>query len=258
MQSVSPDEGIIRPIKGNKDPDIGPVALMVMLPETLNRILQAAGAKEVPFSDTPLYKLYLIKARTGPPVAVAGPFFGAPHAVMGLEKLRVLGADKIWVLGWCGSLQPELRIGDLFIPTHAISEEGTSAHYSTVREDIASDPGLNRMLADTISRSGHLFIAGSIWTTDAIYRETPEKIIRFQRAGVLAVDMEMSALMTVAAYRSAALSALLVVSDELHELKWKPGFSNPLLKENTRLAGDLLLMLSMTETDNHSCNQAMR
>jgi len=56
--------------------------------------------------------------------------------------------------------------------------------------------------------------------------------------------MEISALLTVAAYRSVSLAGLLVVSDELSDLKWRPGFSNPLLKKNTRLAGELLLSLS--------------
>jgi len=52
----------------------------------------------------------------------------------------------------------------------------------------------------------------------------------------------------VAAYRSVSLAGLLVVSDELFDLKWRPGFSDPLLKKNTRLAGELLLRLSESLT----------
>ena len=95
---------------------------------------------------------------------------------------------------------------------------------------------------------GFTFTRGEIWTTDAIYRETPEKVRRYQEEGVLAVEMESAALLTVAAYRSVSLAGLLVVSDELSDLKWRPGFSNPVLKENTRLAGELLLRLSGTLT----------
>lgn len=248
MQKGIASEGIIRPAKGKKDPQIGTVALMVMLPEALKRLVQKAGAIEVPFSDTPLYRLYLMEAGTGLPTALAGPFFGAPHAVMGLEKLVALGAREVWILGWCGALQTDLYIGDLVVPVRAISEEGTSKHYPITGDIAATDPLLKRRLEDAIARSESEFKAGNIWTTDAIYRETPEKVMRFQKLGILAVDMEMSALLTVAAYRSVALAALLVVSDELSGLKWKPGFSRPRLKENTRLAGDLLLDLSMTLT----------
>jgi len=255
MQKDILSHGIIQPVRARSDPQIGPVALMVMLPEVLKRMVRKAGATEFPFSDTPLYRLYLTEGRSGLPIALAGPFFGAPHAVMGLEKLVALGAGYIWVLGWCGSLQRDFHIGDLFVPTQALSEEGTSTHYPIPGKIIASDPSLNRILTEAITRSDHEFKAGEIWTTDAIYRETPEKVIRFQERGILGVDMEMSALMTVAAYRSAALSALLVVSDELSELKWKPGFSSPRLNEKTQLAGDLLLELSQTLTDLHPRNR---
>lgn len=246
MQMETTNRGIIHPVKGKRDPDLGPVAVMVMLPHELKRLVRESGALEIPFSETPLYSLYLIEGGTGEPIALTGPFIGAPHAVMGLEKLIVLGAKKIWVLGWCGSLQPHLKIGDLVIPERAISEEGTSPHYPLAGKAAKCDSRLNHMLEDAITRAGRNFAKGNIWTTDAIYRETPEKVGIFQKKSVLCVEMELSALLTVAAYRSSALTALLVVSDELSNLKWKPGFSDPRLKESTRLAGDLLLDLAKT------------
>lgn len=245
MQLNQSGEGIIRPVKGKHDPPIGPVALMVMLPEALERLAQEAGAPQTPFSDASLYRLYLAGQPNGT-VALAGPFFGAPHAVMGLEKLIALGARNLWVLGWCGAIQRDLHVGDLIVPTKAVAEEGTSRHYPLHGKTPSADPELSRTLMDAMGIAGLMFRSGTVWTTDAIYRETPNKITHFQKLGVLAVDMEMSALMTVAAYRSAALSALLVVSDELSHLTWRPGFSSPLLKERTRTAGELLLKLART------------
>ena len=63
----------------------------------------------------------------------------------------------------------------------------------------------------------------------------------YQKRGVLAVEMEMSALMTLALYRGVKLGGLLVVSDELFNLKWRTGFSNPKLKRASRYAGELLI-----------------
>ena len=54
---------------------------------------------------------------------------GAPMAVMLLEQLIALGAQRLLYLGFCGALIPSYRIGDLFLPMHAIREEGTSYHY---------------------------------------------------------------------------------------------------------------------------------
>ncbi|MBW1782629.1 MAG: nucleoside phosphorylase, partial [Deltaproteobacteria bacterium] len=224
----------------------GPVALMVMLPSELKRLVRKAGATETAFSDTALYKLYRCEGKAASSITLTGPFIGAPHAVIALEKLIVLGTKKILVLGWCGSLQPDLRIGDLVIPTSAISEEGTSQHYPVGTEMPQSDSRLNRILEASIKDCGRAFTKGNVWTTDAIYRETAEKVRAYRDQGVLAVEMEISALLTVAHYRSVALTGLLVVSDELFDLRWKHGFSNPLLKKRTQLAGDLLLDLSKT------------
>jgi len=229
---------------GKRDPHLGPDALMVMLPAALKHLVRESQAEQVPFSETPLYKLYRTKRGPGPAVTLAGPFIGAPHAVIALEKLIVLGAKKILVLGWCGSLQPDLRIGGLVIPDRAISEEGTSQHYPLPFGAPRSDSKLNRMLENALRQQGLTFTKGEIWTIDAIYRETPEKVRQFREKGVLAVEMEISALLTVAAYRSVSLAGLLVVSDELFDLKWRPGFSDPLLRDNTRLAGELLLRLT--------------
>jgi hypothetical protein len=55
--------------------------------------------------------------------------------------------------------------------------------------------------------------------------------------------MEMSALITLAIYRAVKLSGLLVVSDELSDLKWHSGFQRLELKKTSRLAGEVLLNL---------------
>ena len=65
----------------------------------------------------------------------------------------------------------------------------------------------------------------------------------YQRRGILAVEMEMSALMTLAIYRAVSMTGLLVVSDELFDLKWRPGFSDPSLTEASRTAGEVILGL---------------
>ena len=251
MPAEQDNQEIIRPIKGKGDPDLGPVALMVMLHQELKWLVRISGAVEVRFSETPLYRLYQADGGPSgaPPVALAGPFFGAPHAVLGLEKLIALGVKTVWVLGWCGSLQPDLNAGHFVIPDRAVSEEGTSRHYPIAKKAPEAHPGLTCTVAQAAARNGWAYKKGTVWTTDAIYRETPKKVRHFQKMGVLAVDMEMSALLTVAAYRGADLAALLVVSDELSSLKWKPGFSNPRLYENTRMGGQLLLDLARATGD---------
>jgi uridine phosphorylase len=238
------NEAMIRPLKGKKDPDVERDALMVMIPSDLQFLVQETQAEELPFNGMSLYHLYRANKGVYGPLTLSGSFLGAPQAVIAMEKLIVLGAKRIWVLGWCGSLQPDLTIGHLIIPTGAVSEEGTSNHYPVSNRLPESTTALNRMLEEALIQQSLPFSKGSVWTTDALYRETPDKVKTYQDQGILAVEMEMSALMTVALYRSVAMAGLLVVSDELFRLKWRPGFSNPLLKKSSRTAGKVLLRLA--------------
>ncbi|MEJ2589433.1 MAG: nucleoside phosphorylase [Deltaproteobacteria bacterium] len=245
VQHHPPQEGVIRPRKGKRDPDLGPDAVMVMIPSDLAYVISRTKAKKVSFMDSGLYGLY--KTEEEPPVdmAVAGPFFGAPHAVMGIEKLIALGARRIWALGWCGSLQSDLRIGDMIIPLQGISEEGVSEHYPLAQKEATSDLRLCRLVEGHLKAQEVHFQKGTVWTTDAVYRETPGKIRRYETEGVLGVEMEISALLTVSAFRGVAFIPLLVISDELFDLKWRPGFSDPVFKENCKVAGDAVIAAVM-------------
>jgi uridine phosphorylase len=239
------DEGIISPLKYNSDPCIAEDAIMVMIPAELKRIVAMAEACKVSFSDGQMYHLFLVRKRgleTGPPIAIAGPFVGAPVAVIGMEKLIVMGAKRIWFFGWCGSIQPELTIGDVIIPEAAFSEEGTSDHYPITDPSPCSDPELCTELEQALKKLDVAFTRGKVWTTDAPYRESRKKVLSYQNQGTLAVEMELSALMTVSAYRSISMAGLLVVSDELFSLKWRKGFSSSRLKASSRAALDLLLL----------------
>ncbi len=190
--------------------------------------------------DAALPRIFLLPGAGRAPACLAGPCLGAPQAVMALEKLIALGAGRIWVFGWCGSLQPQVRIGDILLPTGAVSEEGTSAHYPLREPNPGPDAALAGRLRRRLRQCGMPFHEGRVWSTDAPYRETPGKVCRFRQQGVVAVDMEMSALMTVAAFRRVSLGAMLVVSDELSGPGWKPGFSSDRLRRASRRALGLL------------------
>ena len=85
-----------------------------------------------------------------------------------------------------------------------------------------------------------------IWTTDAIYRETPEKVKKHQRNGVLGVEMEGSALFTAARFRNVDAGAVMVVSDELSELSWRPGFSASNFKQARRAVSEAMRTICLT------------
>ena len=169
---------------------------------------------------------------------------GAPIAVMLLEQLIALGARRFIYLGFCGALNPAYRIGDCFMPTTGVREEGTSYHYLPADVVPTASPSLRALVMDEAATQKVPVQSGPIWTTDALYRETALKIQRFQAAGVHAVDMEMAALFAVAQYRACEVGAILIVSDECYHPTWQPGFHAPPFRQGCRDAVTLSIAVA--------------
>jgi len=231
------ERAIIFPAAGRNAPSSASDVIMAMTRWDLSMLVDMACAQKVAGGIGGLYSIYRSgQGDAGRSFDIAGPFLGAPQAVIGMEQIIARGASRVWILGWCGSLQHEIRIGALLVPDGAVSEEGTSAHYSSDGTIPGPDMEMAGMICAGAAACGIEIHRGSVWTTDALYRETASKVAYYQRKGILAVEMEMSALLTVAAYRGVSLAGLLTVSDELSSLKWKHGFGSRELKNATRQA----------------------
>jgi purine-nucleoside phosphorylase len=174
-------------------------------------------------------------------ICVAGPFMCAPYGAMVLESLIARGAKKIVVLGWCGAVNALLNIGDIVLVKEALVDEGTSCNYarlSPARPCSTPDMQLTDQLYDFWqAECGNMKLTRqTVWTTDAIYRETPGKVACFNNLGARAVEMECSALFSVARYHKVQISALLVVSDSVASNQWKHGFRDSRFKQARKLA----------------------
>jgi len=221
---------IVNPVKGKKPPDTGPLAIMAATESDLRLLSRLA--------DTPVVeqrKLYMsslqVHADDQLRFTLAGPMVGAPYAAMILEALSVWGVESILFVGWCGAVSRHVKAGDLIVPDSAMIDEGTSGHYCAPPCRVAlPDRLLVHQVGLALQRQGARFHDGAVWTTDAIYRETVEKVKHHQSKGALAVDMELSAIFTVAGFREIAAAGILVVSDELSDYQWRPGFNAPAFK----------------------------
>jgi purine-nucleoside phosphorylase len=248
-----PTDAIMVPRRVKGDPVIGPRAIMVAMEKDLGlmrRLLEMERRRASRILSSRLYQ----GVCGGQEVALVGPMCGAPYSVLILEKLIALGVEQVLFFGWCGSIQRNLPVGAFLVPDRAISEEGTSAHYP-VGSNVPRPSGhLFRAIEEGLVEWGVPFSKGPVWTTDAPYRETREKVVLFQGQGVLGVEMEVSALFTVAAFRQVDLGALLVVSDDLSCLQWKPGFSHMALAASRKIAAQVLcaLLEKMTDSDSRA------
>jgi uridine phosphorylase len=149
---------------------------------------------------------------------------GAPAAVAMMEEMTACGMRTLITTGSAGSLQPHAPVGTIVVPTSAIREEGTSHHYAPHDVPAEPHPGVASTITGLLDARGIPYLEGENWTTDAIYREHRGKIDLYRRAGVITVDMELSALWTVGAIRGVRCGAVVAVSDELHGDEWELGF----------------------------------
>ena len=238
--TLEDDKVIIESRQSSGEEPCKPVAILACTETDRQRFCRLATP--VVTSRRTVYNAHLQEIiHDGCSLTLAGPVLGAPQAVLVLEKLIALGSRALVVFGWCGSMQPDVKIGDWLLPNHARSEEGTSIHYPMKSERFVPDADLLAGLQDYCQQNGIAVRLGPIWTTDALLRETVHKVRAYGKDGLLAVEMELSALFHVAAYRKVRLVGLLVVSDELFTLKWQPGFGTSDFKRSCNQACQTIL-----------------
>lgn len=228
-------DSVINPIRGKKSPRLGPVAVITATRADLIALVTAFNLKK---EDKKNFLITDLWADESKGIAVAGPFIGSPHAAMVVENLIAFGARKILFSGWCGAVSPDVKAGDIIIPDGAFSDEGTSKHYGDFKADelLKTSGQLSLALKQSLISKDVAVKEGAIWTTDAIYRETRQKIEQYQKQGVLGVEMELSALIAVCMFRSVEIASVQVVSDEVSSFTWKQGFGTKQFKQSRLIA----------------------
>ncbi|MFD1514240.1 nucleoside phosphorylase [Halomarina rubra] len=158
-------------------------------------------------------------------VGVLGNFgIGAPTTVMLLEELVADGVEAFLSVGFAGCLDDAVEMGEFVVCDGAIRDEGTSHHYVESARMAHPSEAVLAATTDLLTERDESFHVGPSWTTDAIYRETVAEVERYAEAGVLTVEMEASAVFTVADHRDVDAGAMFVVSDYLGTDDWEPKF----------------------------------
>ena len=233
---MATDEAIIFPKKGKHSPQLGPVGVIAGTETDLTLLCRLLDFDKTQSQKLFTSRLY-VSGQPNADFSLSGPLIGAPYAAMVLETLIAWGVRKILFLGWCGSISIKAKIGDIIVPTSAIIDEGTSGHYKKDdnRMSFPSELMVAKLRA-ALDQKCLKYHHGPVWSTDAIYRETRDKVENYQRQDVIGVEMEISALFTVAQFRKVDIGAMVVVSDELAAFKWRPGFKMDAFKHGRKAA----------------------
>lgn len=232
------EDGIVRPVCNPGTPVLGPLAIMAATDADFQFL-----CRKLRLPDTRSVFLSTIRFDAADPTSptLAGPLLGSPYAVMMLETLQAWGVRTIIFVGWCGSVSSCLHSGDILVPDSAVIDEGTSLHYGQHSGAIVQPHDhLCDSLEKFVGQQDITYCKGRVWTTDGVFRETPSQIQKYQAQGAVAVEMELSALFSAAQFYALSLAALLIVSDELFTMQWRPGFKEKRFKQSRTAVCELL------------------
>ena len=127
---------------------------------------------------------------------------GSPVASDCVYYLRFTPCRIIIYVGLIGSLQPEIRIGDLILPTAANRGDGASQYFMDEAYPAVADFFLLEKLAykleNVCSDQDINIYCGPIYTTDSFAAETREFLEYWGSQKLLGIDMETSAIYVIA------------------------------------------------------------
>jgi uridine phosphorylase len=175
--------------------------------------------------------LYELKKSKGKVGIMAGFGGGSPMTAELAEEFAAMGAKRMILMTWAGTLQSDLKPGDIIVVDRAIRDEGTSYHYLPPAKYIDADAQLADQLETAIQARGETCSRGTTWTTDAPFRETVDEIRQYKMEGVKTVEMESAGLFTIGQVRNVATAAVVIAMDSLSELRWQvPERLDPILR----------------------------
>jgi uridine phosphorylase len=155
----------------------------------------------------------------GIPIIIVGPVLSGPWVAMALEELKVLGLKYAIGIGAYGSFSDELQIDDIVIADNAIISDGTSKEYSNDSEAKPTKRLLD-LVEVILQRENQKYKTASVWTIDAMYRESIEKMKMWSKRGAECVNLETGTFYTVARELDIESIYFGFILDLIHTEKW--------------------------------------
>lgn len=198
-----------------------PETAVVVWYESFNEVAFSYGAKPVwTFNcgiKVPVYTFVYDNTE----LAYACIPVGSPIVAALIEEMSVLGTKNFVFIGSCGVLEPSVG-NKLVVPEKALCGVGTAFYYKADESAFAEIKTASATA--TFLKSLDLpFVSGSVWSTDAMYRETPSAIKSAKEQGCICVDMECAAIAAVSKYKGVNSYQIMFTADRLTGEAWEKG-----------------------------------
>jgi len=153
----------------------------------------------------------------GQRVSVQGSGMGQPSMAIYVNELFTdYAVQSVVRVGSCGALTEALSLRDVVIAAGACTDSSMNRiAFEGLDYAPVADFGLLRAAVEAAEESDTVVHVGLLFSSDSFYAARPELVSRMVGYGVLAVEMEASALYTLAAKHGRRALAICTVSDHI-------------------------------------------
>ena len=153
----------------------------------------------------------------GCPVSVMASGMGMPSiGIYSYELFHFFGVENILRVGSAGAMSEKLHLRDIVLGEGACTDSNFGAQYGAAGTFAPiADFGLLRLAAAVAEERGLSYAVGNLYSSDVFYNDDPTVTARWQKLGVLAVEMEAAALYMNAARAGKKALAVCTISDHL-------------------------------------------
>ena len=195
----------------------GDVADYVLLPGDPDRVLLIAEHLDDP-EEVAYHREYrtVTGSYHGIPVSATSTGIGCPSAAIAVEELFNVGVSHFIRVGSSAAFVPGIDKGDILINPGSMRLDGASAMYVDEGFPAVADHFLVRALVDAATdlslARGFGMHVGINASSDGFYAETPEWVENMLKHRIMNVEMESSAIFTIAHLRGAKAAMVCATS----------------------------------------------
>lgn len=217
-EAVIQAKGLIEPVENFPD-----VTVSCFSEPLYAKVLEALHAKVICYGNSvsgrmPIYEVLY----RGERFAFYLSNVGEPKCVMDYEDILAMGSRCLILFGNCGVLDRSIADCGIIIPTKAIRDEGCSYHYAPPGDTIDVNHRYAALFKEVLAERGYSYVEGITWTTDAVYRETREKVNRRKDQGAICVEMECAGMQALCDFRNTEFFQFFYAGDNLDNAQWEP------------------------------------
>ncbi len=153
----------------------------------------------------------------GEPVSVMASGMGMPSiGIYSYELFNFFGVENIMRIGSAGAMSKKIRVRDIIIGMGASTTTNFAVQYGLEGTFAPiADYKMMKIAIEEAERIGARYAVGNLLSSDIFYNANPDASGKWEKLGILGVEMEAAALYMNAAYAGRRALAICTVSDHL-------------------------------------------